>query len=711
MQQEAELLPAGPSTTEGALEILREASRELEAVEGELATAIPARYRSPDSQDALSAEELISLRHHVRYHLARACRIRGTCYPAESADRIALLTQAVEVIDQARAEIGRETPLAVRLQVERAIALRHLGERDQAGKTLEALSTDQLNAESLQAVAAEAARLELARGRPAAALERLEEPLDRLQRRSAEFDFAWLETLLALCRSASHADDQAEADLRRKEAVSCAHRIEQHHGAYWARRADLALVNSLGALPGSGNVEILVRTADELYRKGQLDDALASYERAADTAEQAGDSERGFLLRYKAGLIDQNRGRYLGAARRLRQLSLGAAGHPRAPATHLLAAWNFAQQARSDRDALETYAETLREHIEQWPGDPTSNQARIWLGRLHQAAGRWRAATEAFGGIPNHEEHAEEALASAAICWDKLLETTAGHAETDPEPLIEAAEYFELRIAGLLTDAPTEWTALDRQCAFQAARFRLRQRGDGFRRAEAILRAALDGPPPLGKADQDEALGLLVLALSGQPGKAAEATAVLSRIGGESDQLISLLKRLNAIAATRAAPQNELAPVRLALVERIASQGVRDGDQQRLLDRTRAAALLDSGRRPAAMTAFAELAEAFPDDLALQTAYAQLLLESGAGDQLAKGLDRWRQIASRSRPRSETWYRARYSVALALFRLGRHGQAAERIRYLQVAPPGLEGSEWKDDFLALLRRCNAEAGR
>ena len=71
----------------------------------------------------------------------------------------------------------------------------------------------------------------------------------------------------------------------------------------------------------NANVEILARAADNLYRKKQLDDALAAYEKAGQAAQAVGDVKRAFELRYKAGLIDHVREQREPAARRLRMVS------------------------------------------------------------------------------------------------------------------------------------------------------------------------------------------------------------------------------------------------------------------------------------------------------------------------------------------------------------------------------------------------------
>jgi hypothetical protein len=89
----------------------------------------------------------------------------------------------------------------------------------------------------------------------------------------------------------------------------------------------------------------------------------------------------------------------------------------------------------------------------------------------------------------------------------------------------------------------------------------------------------------------------------------------------------------------------------------------------------------------------------------LQATYAELLLNGSEQKSWSEALDLWRRIAARSRPQSELWYRAKYSNSLALFKLGRKQDAADRIRYIQATTPGLQNTPWANRFAELLRKC------
>jgi len=122
------------------------------------------------------------------------------------------------------------------------------------------------------------------------------------------------------------------------------------------------------------------------------------------------------------------------------------------------------------------------------------------------------------------------------------------------------------------------------------------------------------------------------------------------------------------------------------------------------LTRIRAEALAATGKRAEALAAFAALAKENPDSAAIQEGYADILL-SGDAASVKLSLDQWRRILSRAKPRSELWFKAKYSVALAQFKLGEKKEAAAVLRYTLELPPGLAGTVWQEKYQTLLREC------
>ena len=85
---------------------------------------------------------------------------------------------------------------------------------------------------------------------------------------------------------------------------------------------------------------------------------------------------------------------------------------------------------------------------------------------------------------------------------------------------------------------------------------------------------------------------------------------------------------------------------------------------------------------------------------------AQLLVSSEEQEKwLKQARAKWHRIERRSKPASARWFRAKYFQALANERLGNKQQAAKITRLLQVLHPQLGGTTMKEQFLALLKRC------
>lgn len=707
-RQEAEVVFDPAPALESAKSEIREAVRLLEELDKELAREIPLRHRRTLKPVELTADELISLGHNVQYQLARAYRNRALCYPKGSDDRLAALTQATDQLRKPLTQTTADDPLVYRIRIDLALCARLLGSFDAAQQVLDTIERGQPTPSARLHARAEAARLRLDGGRPKEAIAILAQGRRLGGKVSAELDFAHLETYIALWKEAIEKQDQAQADEWRKKAVAVVKLVEQTHGPYWGRRSDLLLVNTAGAARGHGNVEILMRTADNLYRKGQLDDAVSAYDQAAQAARDAEDDEQAFDLFYKAAFVEHTRKNYEQATRRLRDLGHTMQSHAKAPNAHRLAAWNAAQWAKDAPQGLTEYAEILKEHTRLWPQGETTDTARLWLGRLKESQNDLEAAIESYQAVSSDYGQAAEAIHAAARCWTTRLERSKSEGEPYEDLAGEATGFFEGRIAQLRNESGAEWNELDRFCAEQAARIYLRFTTDGYAKAESILGAAMGGSPAPDPSWTTMAQSLLVIALAGQQGRHAEAEQLLTRIGSSSpERLLEMLDGLEKIAES-AGPQvkQELAKLKLAVADGL----IRDSSQvapekRQMLERLRAESLILAGRRPEAVAAYAELAKKHPDSGSIQEAYGDLLLNGEDKASWQAALDQWRRVAARSRPRTDRWFKAKYSVALALLKLGERQQAADRIRYLQAIPPGLKNTPWEERFQKLLRRC------
>jgi hypothetical protein len=708
LRLEAELLPDSGRSLDDAKSAFREAGRLLEQRDEELTLEIPQRHRQSPRAEDLSADELTNLQHHVRYQRSRVQLGLALCYPPDSDDRIAMLAQAVDALRQPLTQLAAGDPLADRLRTQLAGCYRLLGNFAAAEQTLREVRPSAGQADAVLEVRAEAARLELARGRPRQALDMLGQGREVGGRVSPELDFAHLETYLALWRDAHERGDASEAENWQIKAVAMVKLVEQTHGPAWGRRSDLLLVHSIGGVRGGADLEVLVRTGDNLYRKGQADEAIATYEKAATAAAAAGQIGPSFQLRYKAALVDQNRQRYGRASEKLRALGGDLRTEPKAAEAHLLAAWNAAQEARQNEAALDAYEKILSEHLAYWPRGDTADTARLWLGRLRELQQQWADAAEAYQGIDGESEQAGEALPAAVRCWEKQLNDLRAAKKSTESTALAAAGRLAARVERLVADASQPWTGQDRLCAEWAARFLVKYASRGGPQAESLLVAALSGQPPPEPAWRATAQSLLVLALAAQDGKQAEAERVLRQLGSlPAADVAEVIANLSALAeSASSAGQREIAALRLAALEVLGGRKSQlDAAVQSRLERWHAESLALAGRHADAVEAYGTLAARHPDDARLQAAYAELLLSDDDPKSWTMALDHWRRIAARARPQTELWYRAKFSTALALKQLGKKPEAAGRIRYLQAATPAVEATPWGRKFADLLRDC------
>lgn len=707
-RQEFEAGALAEDEVEPIRQALREATSLLAAIDKELTRDVPLRRRTPPRGGEPTGDELFALQQHVQQQLARAQRNRALLFAAGSDDRLSQLIAAVETLQKPLAQLAPDDPLLPAMQLDLAECQRLLGKLDQAGELAWSLDRDDVTPLLRLRARAEQIRVAVAQ-KDVANIERLLAEGRELEGQSlAELDFAWFEGFLSLARSASDGQRLANpekllpaalAKRYQDQAATQAEFLEATYGPYWGRRADQLLVSALPRDAGStANADLLSRKADSLYRKGEHDSALAAYDDAAAAARAKNDLQVAFELAYKAALVEQQRGRHSDAANRLRILAKSLATHKHAPQAHLLAAWNAAQLAQVDAATVDNYAAILREHMATFPRAKSVNQARLWLGQLHESRAAWPEAIEAYSGIARESEHFAAAIAALARCWPVHLAALSAAGQPTEGPAADAISFF----TSAITDS-------EQNAALAAAELIVTWQPERAKEAETILQAALansdDAPAEWRSAAQTQ----LVVVLAAQPDRQTEAVAVVQTIGAASNaQMLAVLSSLAQIAA-RATSQDqrrEIAQVQLAataaLVPRRASLSKAE---QLQFDRIQAEALAAAGRRQEALASYSTLARANPNGGAIQQGYAELLLDSTDPAELNQSLGQWRLVASRLKPRTADWFEAKYSIALAQFKLGDRAGAATLLKYMLETPPGLKGSEWEARYAELLGQC------
>ena len=701
---ESEVTSQPEAALHAARDRLQEAAKLLQTIDHELTEAIPIRRRNPLRPDELSADELATLQQHVRRHLSRAYQNEALCFPPASADRLALLNLAMEQLRQPLVQVPPDDPLGIEVRLEQIIDSRLLGDLETARGYLEQLVALDLRPEDKLRVRAEAIRVHLAGGEfESAAADVVKGRLPNES--SPDLDFAFLESYVHLWKQAADAKNSEQAATWRDKSVAAAKFIEQTHGAYWSRRAELLLVR-VGQGSGDGSIEILRRSADDLYRQGKLADAIAAYDKAS-AAAQASDSSLAFELAYKAALVEQQLKQFSAAASRFRA---AASAHPRerhAANAHLLAIVCLRQASAAEGEWRPEYVEVLREHLKQWPDSETASMAAFWLGELQAGQDAWQSAMEAFRLVKASSPQYAPAVKSLGVCWLRRLDQLRQAGQPTTDQVAQASAFFSALVRDGDGNLLKAWPPVSRDAATALARIDLSYRETELSQTRLILEAAIAGSPPPDQAWRMTATALLVTLLARQPGGQVEARKLLSQLSETSpDELLELFQRLaQDIKALPLELQPESAAIQLEVADLLRTHlDQLNPSQQVMLERTRAEALATAGRLPEAIAAYRELARQHPDDGAIQEGLGELLLRDNQIESGRQALDQWRRIAARSQPRSERWFRAKYSIVQAQLRLNDKAEAAKLIHYLQ-ATEDLQQNGWAAKFDALLKQC------
>ena len=724
LRQEAEI-GAGPADAlELAKEQVRRAAAQLRAIDQELTKEIPLRSRGRPADGQLTAFELTSLQHNVQHQLARAFRNQALCYAKGSDDRIASLSRALGQLAKPPAQMAPGDPLLWQIYVDQVVCLRLLEDFDKAATTLAALETAAAPAAVKLRVRAEKARIAAARGRLAEALAVFEQGRTIDGKTSAELDFALLEVYLAQWSAAAAKKDEQAAGKSQKLAVAVVDLLEQQHGAYWSRRGELLLVRSAARSGGTRDLEILSRTADNLYLQKQFDEAIAAYDQAARQAAAAANKQAAFDLAFKAAAVVYQLSRHEDAARRMGALAVGQPQNSQASRAHWLGVLSAraqlaaASKAASGTDPqtadngdlkeLTTYVDMLEEHLEIWPTAPTADDGHFALGLIRGYRRAWPLAIKAYLSVSPASKSYAEAVAKAAECSRLWFDELKAAGQPYDQAAKQAVDYFERLVYDADRKLPERWDNVARMAAVTAARIRLQHMRDGYRAAGELLEAAVDASPDAPAEWKSAATSLLVVALAGQATRRSEALARLRQLAdGDPQELLEMLVGLAALAdAARADVRGQMATLLLEAVEILAAKQDQLSDQGRFsLARIRAEALAAAGKRSAAQQAYAELAKQHPHVAQVQRGYALFLSSLGDKSSLERALGQWRSVASKTRPQTDGWYEAKFSVAQTLYRLGRKEPAAQLIRYLQATPPGLKETRWAAPLRELLVQC------
>ena len=701
-RQEAEITAASDQPWEKVRAELRRVIGLLEHLLPDIAHQTRQRNRVSGS---LTDAQLYSLQRNVSYQLVRAYRNQGLAYPPQSVDRINALTQALEQLGPlASLPPTEEVIWSVRL--EQVACYRLLGDARRAGAALQMLHSAAPPAPVQLELRAEQIRLAIDQGELRQLARLIAHPVADHEVRSANLDLAEMEGLIALWAAGPKNDPQTS--IWQNKIVHQLNQIGQLHGPYWKRRSGMLVVRAAEGGVDAEDVQLLVQTAQNLYVDQQWSKAMEAYQKAARLSKSLGERDRSFRLAFTAARIAQEQGDLQQSLERFRALGLEYRADSQASEAHLMAIACAADLIRQDPAApREEYIRLLREHLESWPHTASADSVRWSLGNIYQRQRDWTSAVNVYRDISLSHAQKDRAIGATGKCWAQKLRHLQKSGVRITEELKIALKYFEQFFRRNDGKLPERWSPTAQAAVLEAVRLHVQFTTQGLVTAQSYLEAALRDTSHTSAQWPSAAEVLLIEALARQD-RMEEAGRRLALLTKPSANLMSLLKSLGQLdKPSRSLVQRQQA-ARLQLMTVSYLQQVWDelsGADQVFAQRSRAEALAVIGDRQQALQELERLVRENPRHAEIQQSYAQLLLENDDQRSRELALAKWREIARHSRPKTESWYHAKYSLALAHYRLGNARRAAEILGLIQAVPPGFEGAQCKHDFLELLKLC------
>jgi len=681
---------------ERSREQLRLAAKALSNLDNEIKDFLP-RVDAQATDDALSQSELLSLQQNLQYHLARTYRNQANTYAEGTNDQIASLQRAVTALQKPLTQLADEDPLVTAIHLALIACHRELKQFDESQAAIDKLTKLAIPARDTLRLRAESVRLALAQRDLETTLALLNKPRESGRVLVPEFDLAFLDAFIYFWDKATKEKNEGSAENYQQQAVLTVKHIEETHGPYWGRVAELKLLKHAGMNGESTNLVVLERTADDLYRKDKFNEAIEAYDATAEAARNAGNNDLAFRVLYKVALIEQKRNNTDAYIERLTTTGVQLRNHPQAAAVHMRGIRAVVEILNNDATRQEEFETLLIEHLTYFEAGSTVNQSAIWLGTLQQRRQSFGAAIESYMAVSSNYPNYVTVLRNLETCWAAKLKR-----ESSENPL-DDADSFVQHLRGLIFDGegnlPQQWSSVQRYAATTLSGLMVTLANDRYAEVESLLAAASTGEP-----DEDWlaiASSLRIVSLAAQ-GKNDEARQHIDQLGAnEPSQWLHMLKQLQTIATGAPAPiRVDIANVQIELFQQMSPKLVGVKPEFRTeWDLLEAEAYMQSGNLTQSIEHYRTLAFKNHRHGLIQLRYAQALTQSE--DYFDEALVQWRRVLQGNPPKSDRWYRAKISIASLYLQNDRAEEAIKQIRYLEVTS-GF--GNWEDQFRALLKR-------
>ncbi|MBK94736.1 MAG: hypothetical protein CMJ79_03340 [Planctomycetaceae bacterium] len=681
---------------ENSRQQLRLATRALMDLENEIKEFLP-QVNQTATDDTLTQADLLSIQQNLQYHLARTYRNQANTYAAGTNDQIASLQRAVTSLKKPLTQLSNEDPLVAKIHLGLIACHRELNQFDEAQAAVSQIEKLPLPPEVLLKLRAENVRLVLAMGELETALKLLNTPRESQSTLVPEYDLAFLDAFIYFWGKATKEENADLSESYQQQAVLTVKHIEQTHGPYWGRVAELRLLRHAGMNGNSTNLVVLERTADDLYRKDKFSEAIEAYDATAEAARNAGNNDLAFRALYKAALIEQKRGNTEAYIARLITTAVQLRSHQQAPAVHMLGIRTVVELLNKDASRQEEFETLLTEHITYFEQGSTVNQAAIWLATLQQRRQNYDQAIANYMIILTNYPNYPDVISSLEACWAaKLKGQEQANLLTIASPFLEHLKSLIYDEAG---DLPGQWTVTQRYAATALAGFQLTYSTEHYASAEMLLAAASQNADDATWLAIASSLRIVSLAAQGKSNAARQHIDALSN--STPDQWLQVLNQLQTVATgapddTRKTIAQMQIHLFTALTDRLT--GV-TADFKRKWSLIEAQAYIQSGNLTEGFTKYQQLAAKNPRHGLIQLRYAQALSQSE--DHFEAGLIQWRRVLQGNPPKSDRWYEAKFRIAELYLKNGKREAAEKQVRYLEVTS-GF--GTWESEFTELLKR-------
>ncbi len=715
IRQEIAAEMATETARQEALKQLRIARSQLEKLEREIENAIPNQRGRSLTEHDLSVSQLLNLKNSLRYQLAISDLTKSQLYdPSDRLNRI----NALDSVKERLAEVQRATspgrPLWWKTTLGQLECFRLLGDFQTAKNILDALPEDTPSTVQMFLVE-QKIRLAIAVGDEDFAKQTILE-FSEIATPTAPLDLALIELAVDLSARVS-TDDGKKRWLN--FASGEARAMEAKHGGYWARRADLILIQAAGGRPnavvgqnsGSGSIAMspttgqtnsivnteldqLIRLGEDAFRKNNFEDAIKAYDAAASKARALGDSAQALRLDMVVGQILESQSEFLLAANRFIKSSLNDTTVEYASSSHLRGCWNLSKTFEQTPDNARLFDEQLGEHLQTWPDSPSANQARLYLAGRLQNKQEWRDAFETYLAIATDSPHLDAGLAGAAWTGKKLLSSISlKQAPTLESKTREIVAALEQKQATLQADDP-----VGMQFGLLAAELSLVYDSSTSFVDSAKRLLPMQSSSDSRVANSSRAIGVAYLANSDP----ATSKQWLNQISDDL-QALQLCERCLKAASVRQ-PTTAVHEIRLSAIELLLAKtpaGEKDKDALLLINKSEVLLALEQYDK--ASKILRDLEAKFPRNAGIKMQLARSLTFQYQKSDPSKPLNQWRRLVRQLKSYTPNWYEAKYNVAKLLVESGKSLEAVKVLKLLKEIGPGWDDSSLKTEFEQLLK--------